>query len=89
MEILVDENRQLKNLLDSSSKQAEELRENNETLKLLEEETQEENDVLKYKVKSLEESMDRESSDHDSIREEFRIVDELNDSKHELQVKCN
>ena len=61
MDILVDENRKLKNLLDTSSKQAEELRENNETLKLLEEETQEENDVLKFKVKSLEESLGESS----------------------------
>ena len=61
MDLLVDENRKLKSLLDRASKQAEELRESNETLKLLEEETQEENEVLKYKVKSLEvESLSRE-----------------------------
>lgn len=61
MDLLVDENRKLKSLLDRAGKQAEELRESNETLKLLEEETQEENEVLKYKVKSLEvESLSRE-----------------------------
>jgi len=61
MDMLVDENRRLKSLLETKGAENEEMREQTETLKTLEEETQEENEVLKYKVMSLEAEVSMEA----------------------------
>jgi len=54
MDLLLNENRQLRQLASKQSAEIEEIKEQQETLRLLEEETQDENEVLQFKVKSLE-----------------------------------
>ena len=54
MDLLVTENRQLRQLVTKQSAEIEDIKEQQETLRSLEEETQDENEVLKFKVKSLE-----------------------------------
>lgn len=54
LEVLIEENRQLKEIVDKHSQEMEEMRENAEMLKSLEEEASEENEMLKFKVLSLE-----------------------------------
>lgn len=51
---MLNENRQLRQLASKQSAEIEEIKEQQETLRLLEEETQDENEVLQFKVKSLE-----------------------------------
>ena len=60
----------------------EDIKEDSETIKRLEEETQEENDVLKYKVASLEAEAQMESGRDTS---ELNLINELNVSKKDLQ----
>ena len=82
MELLVEENRQLKQVVKNQSAAMEEVKEEAETTKLLEEETQEENEVLKYKVMSLEAEARIEKGRDTS---ELSLIDELNVSKKTLQ----
>ena len=60
----------------------EEIREESETIKSLEEETSEENEVLKYKVMSLEAEARMENERDTS---ELNLINELNVSKKDLQ----
>ena len=60
----------------------EEMKEDSETVKRLEEETQEENEVLKYKVMSLEAEARMEDGRDTS---ELNLINELNVSKKDLQ----
>ena len=60
----------------------EEVQEESETRKILEEETQEENEVLKYKVASLEAEA-RMDSERDNT--DLNLINELNVSKKDLQ----
>jgi hypothetical protein len=82
MELLVQENRHLKQVVAQHSAQMEELKEESETIKHLEEETQEENEVLKYKVASLEAEA-RMDSERDNT--DLNLINELNVSKKDLQ----
>ena len=82
MELLVQENRYLKQVVTQHSAQMEELKEESETIKHLEEETQEENEVLKYKVASLEAEA-RMDSERDNT--DLNLINELNVSKKDLQ----
>lgn len=54
MDLLLGDNRTLRQLITKQSAEMEELKEQQETLRLLEEETQDENEVLRFKVMSLE-----------------------------------
>ena len=60
----------------------EDIKEESETIKRLEEEAQEENEVLKYKVMSLEAEARMESERDTS---ELNLINELNVSKKDLQ----
>ena len=60
----------------------EDVQEESETRKILEEETQEENEVLKYKVMSLEAEARLENGKDIS---ELNMIDELNVSNKSLQ----
>ena len=60
----------------------EELREQQETLRLLEEETQDENEVLKFKVMSLEALLSMEQGKDLS---HLKLLDESNAQKKDLQ----
>ena len=79
---MVQENRYLKQVVTQHSAQMEELKEESETIKHLEEETQEENEVLKYKVASLEAEA-RMDSERDNT--DLNLINELNVSKKDLQ----
>lgn len=79
---MVQENRHLKQVVAQHSAQMEELKEESETIKHLEEETQEENEVLKYKVASLEAEA-RMDSERDNT--DLNLINELNVSKKDLQ----
>ena len=59
----------------------EEIKEESDTIKQLEEETQEENEVLKYKVMSLEAEANMET---DRDTSELNLINELNVSKRGL-----
>ena len=79
---MVQENRYLKQVVTQHSAQMEELKEESETIKHLEEETQEENEVLKYKVASLEAEA-RMDSERDNT--DLNLINELNVSIKDLQ----
>lgn len=81
MDLLLNENRQLRQLITRQSAEMEELKENSETLRLLEEETADENEVLQFKVKSLETLVSMEQSKDLS---DLRLLDETNAQKREL-----
>lgn len=80
-DMLVKENRQLKQLLESSREDMQALEEKAQTLQLLESECQEENEVLKYKVMS----MDAELKEHKGKSlQDLQIVDQLHTQNKEL-----
>ena len=58
------------------------MKENQETLRLMEEETQDENEVLQYKVMSLEALVSMEQGKDLS---HLKLIDEINVSKKDLQ----
>lgn len=64
----------------------EEMKENQETLRIMEEETQDENEVLQYKVMSLEALVSLEQGKDLS---HLKLIDELNVSKKDLQRQVN
>jgi hypothetical protein len=74
MDVIVEENRNLKQVLEKTGCETEDLREELETLKALDAESQDENEILKYKVKTLEAQAAIESNRDLS---HLKIVDEL------------
>jgi hypothetical protein len=82
MDLILGDNRNLRSVITKQSAEMEELREQQETLRLLEEETQDENEVLKFKVMSLEALLSMEQGKDLS---HLKLLDESNAQKKDLQ----